>query len=229
MPKNIMMFLEGRNVLKQSIKFIIWGGYFYFSFLLLLITIQYIPYKTDVAFLELKQDIIGLTHYKIAFFTHVYTSIFLMVLGFLQFSKYIQKKYISLHRISGKLYGIIVVFLSGPSGFVMAIYANGGIIAQTSFVLLSLFWILFTAISIVYIWNKNIEQHQKFAIRSFALTLSAITLRITKWSVVHFFDPLPMDAYRIAAWVSWTLNLIIAEIIIFFWFSKKQKKVIIQE
>lgn len=64
-------------------KYILWGSYFYFSFLLLLITLQYIPYNTDVAFLRIKQDEIALDYYKVAFFTHVYTSIFLMILGFL--------------------------------------------------------------------------------------------------------------------------------------------------
>ena len=84
-------------------KFIIWGSYFYFSFLLLLITLQYIPFNTDVAFLRIKQDEIALDYYKVAFFTHVYTSIFLMLLGGLQFSKTIKRKYINIHRWSGRL------------------------------------------------------------------------------------------------------------------------------
>ena len=52
-------------------------------------------------------------------------------------------------------------------------------------------------------------------IRSFALTLSAITLRLWKYLIVLAFQPRPMDVYHIVAWLGWVVNLIIAEIIIF--------------
>jgi len=204
-------------------KYLLWIGYIYFSYLLLLITLQYIPYHTDVAFLRIKQEVIVLNHYKIAFFIHVYTSIFLMIFGALQFSNYIKKKYIKLHRISGRFYVGILLLLSGPSGLVMSYYANGGLFAQVSFLLLSTFWILFTFLSFYFILKKKVIQHQKFAIRSFALTLSAISLRLFKYLFVFFFEPLPMDAYRIAAWSGWTFNLFVAEIIIYYKFSRISK------
>lgn len=204
-------------------KYLLWIGYIYFSYLLLLITLQYIPYHTDVAFLRIKQEVIVLNHYKIAFFTHVYTSIFLMIFGALQFSNYIQKTHIKLHRISGRLYVGILLLLSGPSGLVMSYYANGGLLTQVSFLLLSTFWILFTFLSFYFIQKKQVIRHQKFAIRSFALTLSAISLRLFKYLLVFFFEPLPMDAYRIAAWSGWTFNLLIAELIIYYKFSRISK------
>ena len=164
-----------------------------------------------------------LNHYKIAFFTHVYTSIFLMIFGALQFSNYIKIKYIKLHRISGRFYVGTLLLLSGPSGLVMSYYANGGLVAQVSFLLLSTFWMLFTFLSFYFILKKQVIQHQKFAIRSFALTLSAISLRLFKYILVFFFEPLPMDAYRIAAWSSWTFNLLVAELIIYYKFSRISK------
>jgi hypothetical protein len=207
----------------QYSKYLLWIGYIYFSYLLLLITLQYVPYHTDVAFLRIKQEIIVLNHYKIAFFTHVYTSIFLIIFGAFQFSNYIQKKHIKLHRISGRLYVGILLLLSGPSGLVMSYYANGGLLAQVSFLLLSTFWMLFTFLSLYFILKKQVIKHQKFAIRGFALTLSAISLRLFKYLLVFFFEPLPMDAYRIAAWSGWTFNLLVAEIIIYYKFSRISK------
>jgi len=212
-------------MLVKSLKYIIWGSYFYFSFLLLLITLQYIPYNTDVAFLRIKQDEIELDYYKLAFFTHVYTSIFLMILGFLQFSKTIKRKFIKIHRWSGRLYAVIILFLSGPSGLIMSYHANGGMISQVSFVLLSVLWISFTFMSVYYVLKKDIKNHNKFAIRSFALTLSAISLRLFKYIIVFLFHPLPMDVYRIVAWLGWTFNLLIAEIIIIYFLQRKIKSV----
>lgn len=205
----------------KYLKYIIWGSYFYFSFLLLLITLQYIPYHTDVAFLRIKQDEIALDYYKVAFFTHVYTSIFLMILGFLQFSKIIKTKYIKVHRWSGRVYAVIILFLSGPSGLVMSYHANGGVYSKTAFIILSILWMSFTFLSVFHILKKDVVQHQKFAIRSFALTLSAISLRLFKYIIVLLFQPLPMDAYRIVAWLGWTFNLLVAEIIIFYFLRKK--------
>lgn len=210
-------------MLVKSLKFFFWLGYFYFSFLLLLITLQYVPYHTDVAFLRIKQEVVVLNHYKIAFFTHVYSSIFLMIFGAFQFSNFIRKKFTLFHRISGKLYVGILLLLSGPSGLIMSYYANGGLIAQISFILLSFFWILFTFLSFYFILKKDIIKHQKFAFRSFALTLSAISLRLFKYLLVFFFEPFPMDAYRMAAWSGWTFNLLVVELIIYYKFSRISK------
>jgi hypothetical protein len=203
-------------------KYFLWAAYLFFCYLLFLITIQYIPYNTDVAFLRIKQEAIILTHYEIAFFTHVYTSIFLMIFGAFQFSNYLKKNFIALHKISGKVYFIILMFFSAPSGLIMSYYANGGSYTQVSFILLSLFWIVFTFFSYYFILKKDIQNHQKFAIRSFALTLSAISLRLFKYLLVLFFEPLPMDAYRTAAWSSWLFNLFIAELIIYYKIRNKK-------
>lgn len=202
-------------------KYVLWLAYAYFSYLLFLITIQYIPLDFDVAFLRIKQDEIQLFHYKIAFFTHVYTSIFLIAFGWIQFSSFNRKKYSKLHRNFGKLYIIIILLFSGPSGLIMSYYANGGIISQISFIILSILWLLFTYLSFYYAKRLDFKKHQKFAIRSFALTLSAISLRLFKYIIVFLFQPFPMDTYRIVSWLGWTFNLVLAEIIIIYFLNKR--------
>ena len=207
-------------LLKYS-KYFLWIAYAYFSYLLLLITIQYIPLDFDVAFLRIKQDEIQQFHYKIAFFTHVYTSIFLVAIGWMQFSTYIRKKYQKWHRNIGKFYILVILLFSGPSGLIMSYYANGGIFSQTAFIILSILWMLFTYLSFRYAKMLDFKRHQKFAIRSFALTLSAISLRLFKFIIVFLFHPPPMDAYRIVSWLGWFFNLLLAEILIIYLFKKK--------
>ncbi|MFC4740882.1 DUF2306 domain-containing protein [Flavobacterium ponti] len=202
-------------------KYILWLAYAYFSYLLFLITVQYIPLNFDVAFLRIKQDEIQLFHYKIAFFTHVYTSIFLIAFGWIQFSSFIRKKYSKLHRNFGKLYIVIILLFSGPSGLIMSYYANGGIISQIAFIILSVLWLLFTYLSFYYVRRLDFINHQKFAIRSFALTLSAISLRLFKFIIVFLFQPFPMNTYRIVSWLGWTFNLVLAEIIIVYFLNKR--------
>ena len=189
--------------------------YLFFCWMMLRITIQYIPYNTDVAFLRIKQDVIDAPFYKLAFFTHVYTTMFVLIAGLTQFSAYIRIYFREFHRYSGWVYAFTVLFFAGPSGFYMGIYANGGIISRTAFCLLAVLWICFTAMAIKSAVKRDFKSHRKYMIRSFALALSAITLRAWKYVLVFLFEPRPMDVYQIVAWLGWIPNLIIAEIIIY--------------
>ncbi len=188
--------------------------YLYSSYLMLKITMQYIPYDTDTAFLRIKQDVIDVPFYKLAFFIHVYTAILVLPAGLTQFSSFIRRNLTYLHKTNGWLYATVVVLFAGPSGFYMGLYANGGLIAEISFCILACLWIYFTSMAIVKVKEKNILSHRAFFIRSFSLTLSALTLRGWKYLIILFFHPRPMDAYQIVAWLGWVPNLIIAELII---------------
>jgi len=79
---------------------------------------------------------------------------------------------------------------------------------------------LFTILAIFSIRRKKVKDHQAWMIRSFALAMSAITLRGWKYLIVYFFHPRPMDVYMIVAWLGWVLNLLIAEIIIYKYIRK---------
>ncbi len=152
--------------------------------------------------------------WKSAFYVHVITSCLVLPAGFTQFSNYILVNQKKVHRFIGKLYVIVILFLSGPSGFIMGIYANGGIPSKIAFIALSIFWIYTTFQAYSSIKKNEIQKHRQFVIRSFALTLSAITLRAWKYVIVLIFRPQPMDAYMIVAWLGWVPNLIVAEMII---------------
>lgn len=195
----------------------------FFSFLMLRIIFIYIPVKNDAGFLQLKQEYIHITEWRVAFFTHVFTSILVLVAGFTQFSKKFLKQQPKLHRTVGYVYVINILMVTGPSGLLMSFYANGGVSSQTAFVLLSVLWIGFTAMALYKAIKKDFTAHRIFMIRSFALTLSAITLRCWKVLLVNFTDIQPMDRYRIIAWLGWTLNLIIAEWIIYKYFNRKKQ------
>ena len=59
-------------------------------------------------------------------------------------------------------------------------------------------------------------------IRSYALTLSALSLPMWKVLFAEFSNIGPMDRYRIIAWLGWGLNLLIAEFIIMQQVKKKR-------
>ncbi len=183
----------------------------FFSLLMLQITLQYIPAGRELAFLRIKQEALLKPFYFESFYTHVYSSMFALLAGFTQFSVQIRRDYKKLHRAMGYIYVLVVLVFSGPTGIYMGVYANGGWSSQLAFVLLAILWWLFTFLAMKSAWQGDFQSHQKWMIRSYALTLSAITLRLWKWGIVAVFEPRPMDVYRWVAWLGWVINLLVAE------------------
>lgn len=179
------------------------------------ITLQYIPAGSDVAFLRIKQDVVHYWYYLPAFFVHAYTAILALPAGFTQFSGRLRRQYPGLHRRMGYVYVLSVMFVAGPSGFIIGVHANGGWPSQLAFCLLAVLWLIFTGLAWQTARQKNWHAHRNWMLRSFALALSAITLRAWKYVLVAAFHPHPMDVYRWVAWLGWVLNLAVAELIIF--------------
>jgi uncharacterized membrane protein len=189
-------------------------GFAYFFWLMLSITLEYIPFNPNVSFLMIKQtEVEHRPEYLYFFYTHVYTSIFVLLFGFLA----ILKKDFgikNLHKNLGKLYILLILVLAAPSGIYMGVFANGGISSKISFVILGCLWWFSTYKAYQLARQKNFSQHKQWMWRSFALTLSAITLRMWKVIIVYLFHPNPMDVYQIIAWLGWVPNILIIEYLI---------------
>lgn len=188
---------------------------------MVLITVQYVPIDYSAAFLALKSHETQFLYYRIAFFTHVYSSIFVLMTGFVQFSKAVRLRYPRIHRRLGKVYIVLVLLLAAPSGLIMGIHGNGGIYSQISFCIQAVLWFCFTLWAYTSIRKGNIARHYDFMVLSFALTLSAVSLRLFKWGIVHTLALPPMDTYRIVVWLGWTFNILVALAIIYIHKRKK--------
>ncbi|MDX2172103.1 MAG: DUF2306 domain-containing protein [Bacteroidota bacterium] len=193
----------------------------FFIFLMVRLSVPYFTFRYDVDFLLTKQKIIHIKHWRYAFYVHVFLSSITLIAGLFQFSNYILKSYKRLHRTMGYLYVITILCFAGPSGLIMAFYANGTIWAKISFIILSLLWMLFTALALISAKQQQFNAHKQWMMRSFALTLSAITLRLLAFILPSFVHLNAFDEYTLIAWLSWTVNLIIAESIIFIKMKKK--------
>jgi len=187
----------------------------FFTFLMVRLTLPYTAMNSGVSFLVTKQRIYHISYWRISFYTHVFTSCLVLIAGFTQFNPWLLRRYPKVHRRVGWIYLITVVGISGPAAFVMAWHANGGLPARTSFTFLSLLWMLFTFYAGWKVVKKDFATHGAFMFRSYALTLSAITLRL--YTYISAFLPLaasPREIYVTTAWLSWVPNLIIAEMLI---------------
>ena len=112
----------------------------------------------------------------------------------------------------GKIY-VIVCLVSGLAGLYLSFFATGGWIASWGFGGLAMSWLISTSAAFIYIRKGNINNHQVWMIRSYALTFAAVTLRI--W--LPMAQMLQIDfigAYRVIAWLCWVPNIFVAQWII---------------
>lgn len=189
-----------------AIAAILWG-----VFLMVGLSLPYISLEPYIDFLLTKTYVYHIAHWRISFYVHVFTSTLVLVAGLLQFIT----RYRLLHRFSGYVYSIVVLLLSGPTGLVMAFYANGGTPARVSFVLLSVLWLGTTVVAMWHVYKRQWQAHAHFMLRSYALALSALTLRAYAFLIGYWdIDIRPATAYILIAWLSWTLNLLLAEVLI---------------
>jgi uncharacterized membrane protein len=193
----------------QSLFWLLFIGFF--SLLMARIVLPYRSGRLDIDFLLSKQHIIHLWHYKAAFYLHIFPTLLVLAAGMTQFSGLILKKMPTLHRWIGKVYVLSIIGICGPAGFIMALYSNGGWVARSSFLTLSVLWWATTWLAWRAIKKGDVKRHRAWMIRSYALTFSAVTLRIMQFTLATQTH-IDMDiAYQIVAWPSWVLNLIVAE------------------
>ncbi|MDP9958700.1 DUF2306 domain-containing protein [Chryseobacterium lathyri] len=189
-------------------------GFGYFFWLMLKITLEYVPFNPNVSFLMIKQtEVQDRPEYLPFFYAHVYTSIFVLFSGFLAI---LRKDFgiKNFHRNIGKVYIFLILILAAPSGIYMGFFANGGFLSKISFIILGTLWWFTTYKAYQSARQKRFKEHKQWMWRSFALTLSALTLRIWKVIIVYLFHPSPMDVYQIIAWLGWIPNILLIEYLI---------------
>lgn len=183
--------------------------------------IEYSSFKTDIHFLRYKQEYIGIPLWEAAFYTHVFSSVLALAAGLTQFSNNVLKNHRQLHRIIGWIYAVDILVINFPAAMIMAYYANGLLPSKIAFTILDCLWFWFTLKAVIAARRRDINEHKRFMIRSYALTFSAITLRSWKIILANAFHPDPLSLYMIDAWMGFVPNLLIAEWLI--WKANRKK------
>jgi len=141
-----------------------------------------------------------------------------LLIGPLQFLEFIRKRARSLHRWIGRTY-LVACLVGGVAGGLLAPFTAAGPIAAWGFLLLALIWLWVNALG----WRaaamlRNYDDHRNWMIRSFALTLAAVTLRLyIPGALMAGFDF--VWAYQWIAWLAWVPNLLIAEV----WIASRRR------
>jgi hypothetical protein len=160
------------------------------------------------------QELINNVVWHTAFYIHITFGGIALLTGWTQFSKRLRGKYLAAHRVTGKIY-VVSVLLSSCAGLYIAFFATGGMISVTGFGTLALLWLFTDVKAYTSIRSLDINEHQKWMIRNYALTFAAVTLRIYLPLLIAFvFNGNFIPAYHVVSWLCWVPNIIVAEIII---------------
>ena len=147
---------------------------------------------------------------------HAGFSLTALALGPFQFFKGLRERRRSLHRRMGTVY-VIACLGGGLAGLILAFGATTGPISTAGFGLLAIVWVFTTSRAWLAARARRLAEHERWMIRSFALTLAAVTLRL--YLPVVMIGQLPYDpAYRAISFLCWVPNLIVAELLIRRWF-----------
>lgn len=145
-------------------------------------------------------------------FIHVVGGVTALLVGPLQFARRIRSRWPAFHRATGRIY-ILACAIGAPAGLVLAFGTSAGAFAGVGFGIAALLWPLFTGLG----WRAAVERrfadHRDWMLRSYALTSTAITLRLMLPAALFAgLDFYP--AYRVIAWLSWLTNLALVEYVI---------------
>lgn len=144
---------------------------------------------------------------------HVAGAVTALLVGPLQFLPGLRRRAPALHVWIGRSY-IFACLIGGVAALFLAAGASTGPVSTAGFGLLGVLWIFSTTRGWWLAAHRRVVAHRDWMIRSFALTLSAVTLRLYLAVVVATpfasFD----DAYRAISFLCWVPNLLTAELFI---------------
>ena len=143
---------------------------------------------------------------------HIAGGLLAMGLGPWQFNARFRARAINLHRWLGRGY-VVAVLAGGVGGLVLAPMSQEGLVTHVGFGLLAVLWLSTTLLAYRSIRARDVDTHQRWMIRSFALTLAAVTLRIELPLQIAAGIPFH-DAYQVVSWFCWVPNLVVAEWIV---------------
>ena len=134
-------------------------------------------------------------------FPHAVFGTLALLSGPVQFSTRLRRRYLSFHRILGRLYVLSVV-----SAAVLAMIISAGHPLFAGTVVQASAWIICTLAAFLTARNRHIAQHRQWMVRSYAVTFTFITLRILSIWPVYWNLP---DATNVVIIISTTFGSVL--------------------
>jgi Predicted membrane protein (DUF2306) len=204
--------------LQQSVKvfsqMLFWVPVAGFSLLLIYNTLPYFTFEKDFTFIEERSFLFESSMYNTCFYIHIAAGALCIGTALIQFSRYILKKSKGIHRISGKIYVFVVLFLGAPTGLYMSFFAKGSFWERALFMFMAGWWFITTLYGLTTIHKRNVVAHKIWMMRSYAMAMTAVSFRVFHL-VFYILGWDHLENYEISLWISVIGNMLFAEWIIY--------------
>ncbi|OSZ73812.1 hypothetical protein CAP36_17580 [Chitinophagaceae bacterium IBVUCB2] len=204
--------------LQQSAKvffqMLFWVPVIGFSLLLIYNTLPYFSFSKEFDFITERSFLFKSNFYNTCFYIHIAAGALCIGAALIQFSRYILKKSKGIHRISGKMYVAVVLFLGAPTGLYMSFFAKGSFWERSLFLFMAGWWFITTLYGLTTIHKRNIVAHKVWMIRSYAMAMTAVTFRVYH-IIFYLLDWGHLENYELSLWISVIGNMLFAEWVIY--------------
>ena len=158
------------------------------------------------------------TAVQVAFYLHVGFGGLALLLSPAQFATRLRVRAPRVHRTVGRV-ALASIAVAGTAGVVLAPLSLAGPVGTVGFGLLAVLWVTFAGTALRAVRRGDIEGHRRWAVRTFALTYAAVTLRL--WLAVLIPAQVALAdvsgatafhrAYLLVPFLAWVPNLLVAE------------------
>ncbi len=154
--------------------------------------------------------------YKFALVFHISCGLTAMLIGPFQFWKAFRNKYVSMHRMMGRIYLIAILIgtisatnLAWTSGYKISFAWAFGLQA------LAFAWITTASMAYLSVMKRRMTQHKEWMIRSYVVTLGFFFFRILNNSAfIKSLMPEFEERGVTIIWFCWAIPLLITEIVL---------------
>ena len=191
----------------RIVQWIAWGVLALFAVAIGVFSLRYLSFNAEVAPEELRPNLVAR---PFVFYVHTTLAAIALLIGIWQFLPATRRS--RYHRLAGRVY-VACVVIASIAGFTIALTTEAGPIAATGFAILAVLWLSTTLMAFAKIRARDRVAHRVWMIRSYAVTCSAISLRLIL-PIGTGFGATFNTSYIFSAWACWIVNLAIAEFII---------------
>lgn len=176
------------------------------------IPIDYLLNGVNYSYLELKNPtILNSKTWYFFLYMHIISGGIAILVGWIQFNQKIRTKWTYMHRTIGKFYFLSAILCS-LSGIYVGYFATGGWIAAAGFISVACIYFYTSLLGFLSIKKGKLISHQNFMTYSYAVCLSAVSLRLAT-PAAYLLNLDYISSYQVIAWAAWIPNLAIAYLI----------------
>ena len=189
-----------------------WGVLTFFALGVSAYATIYFSFQPNIGVLNGKSpELIASYLYRTALYLHIGGGIIALSSGIFALMPFVRKRNWRLHRNLGKSY-VLAILISGIAGGGIAWVSEGGLIGNLGFFCLAVTWLFTTYVAYRAIRNKDVQRHERWMLRSYAVTFAAVMLRLWLPILMDVWHLPLQETFAWLGWICWVPNLLVMEI-----------------